>query len=231
MLITLMYRLMQMGAPPPRTTVIDKADLKAAIEKGLKDESLKSAKTLLETLKPLEIVNSHIITALDKVGKDFETGKSYLPQLLMSAEAAQSAFSVLQEAISKDPQGATLKSKFVIATVKGDIHDIGKNIAKVLLENYGYQVIDLGKDVEPQLIVDTVKKEGASLLGLSALMTTTLPSMEETIRLLRNENIPCKIFVGGAVLTEAYASTIGADYYCKDAMSTVKYAETLEANK
>lgn len=216
---------------PVKESPTDIIDLKSSIEKGLKDESLKSATMLLKTLKPLEIVNNYIVTALDKVGKDFELGKSYLPQLLMSAEAAQSAFSVLQQAIATDPQGSTLKPKFVIATVKGDIHDIGKNIAKVLLENYGYQVIDLGKDVEPQLIVDTVKKEGASLVGLSALMTTTLPSMEETINLLRKEEIPCKVFVGGAVLTEAYANTIGADYYCKDAMSTVKFAENLESSK
>lgn len=202
--------------------------LKDAIIKGLKSESSQGASKLLETEKPLDIVNSHIIPALDKVGVDYETGVSYLPQLLMSAEAAQSAFAVLQEVISSDPKQGSLKGKIVLATVKGDIHDIGKNIAKVLLENYGYDVIDLGKDVSPEEVLNAVEKENVHLVGLSALMTTTLPNMEATIALLRSKSAHCKIVVGGAVLTEKYALGIGADCYCKDAMATVKYAEQLD---
>ena len=146
----------------------------------------------------------------------------------MSAEASQEAFAVVKGLIEKSGNAGNIsKGKVVLATVKGDVHDIGKNIVRVLLENYGYDVIDLGKDVPAELIVETAKKEGARLVGLSALMTTTLPSMAETIRQLKDEKVNCKIAVGGAVLNETYADTIGADCYCKDAMATVKYAEQL----
>lgn len=202
--------------------------LKDYIEQGLREDSIRACRELIENMLPLDIVSTYIVPALDKVGETYEKGITYLPQLLMSAEAAQGAFSVLHEKLQSTGQkDSGFKGKVVVATVKGDIHDIGKNIAKVLLENYGYHVIDLGKDVAPEIIVDTVVSEKAKLVGLSALMTTTLPNMEETIKLLREKNVPCKIVVGGAVLTESYAANIGADFYCKDAMATVKYAEQL----
>ena len=164
--------------------------------------------------------------ALDAVGDGFEKKKVFLPQLLMSANAAKSAFDV----IKKNMHGESKKSKgkIILATVKGDIHDIGKNIVKVLLENYSYEVLDLGKDVEPELIAETAKKENVSLVGLSALMTTTVPAMKETIRLLNKELPHCRTMVGGAVLTEEYAQSIGADKYAKDAMESVKYAESIK---
>lgn len=201
-----------------------------AIVSGLKTEAKKGALALAENTSALDIINNHVIPALDKVGKNYESGGIYLPQLLMSAEAAQEAFAVVKEIIAKDDSSAAVnKGKVIIATVKGDIHDIGKNIVKVLLENYGYEVIDLGKDVPPEVIVETAKKEKVHLVGLSALMTTTVPNMAETIRRLHSENIDCKIVVGGAVLNENYAEMIGADKYCKDAMATVKYAEQLHS--
>ena len=172
----------------------------------------------------MEIINGKIIPALNTVGKGFEEKKVYLPQLLMSAQAAKEAFDAIKASI---PSGEGKKGKIVIATVKGDIHDIGKNIVKVLLENYGFEVIDLGKDVTPETIVDTVKSSGAKLVGLSALMTTTVPAMEETIKKLRNEVPECKVMVGGAVMTEEYASMINADSYSSDAMGAVRYAESL----
>ena len=166
-----------------------------------------------------------MIPALDRVGKGFENGTVFLPQLLMSAEAAKAAFEVIKEKMAEGGVAQEKKGKIILATVKGDIHDIGKNIVKVLLENYGYDVIDLGKDVPPEKIVETAVKDEVKLVGLSALMTTTVPSMEETIRQL-NETAPfVKVMVGGAVLTEGYAKTIGADQYCRDAMASVNYAE------
>ena len=166
-----------------------------------------------------------LIPALDTVGKGFEEKTVFLPQLLMSAEAAKAAFESVRAALStKDQQS---KGKIILATVKGDIHDIGKNIVKVLLSNYGYDVIDLGKDVEPEVICDCALENDIGLVGLSALMTTTVPSMEETIKLLRERGARAKVVVGGAVLTQEYADMIGADYYAKDAMETVRYAETL----
>ena len=182
----------------------------------------KAAAELLKTSQPLEIIDSMIIPALNEVGKGFEEKKVYLPQLLMSAQAAKEAFDAIKAAI---PAGESKKGKIVIATVKGDIHDIGKNIVKVLLENYGYDVIDLGKDVAPERIAEAAKQSGAELVGLSALMTTTVPAMEESIKLLRKEVPECKIVVGGAVMTEEYAGMIGADCYSPDAMATVRYAE------
>ena len=196
--------------------------LDGCIISGLKEQAGTVAAELIKTTPPMEIIDTMIIPALNTVGKGFEEKKVYLPQLLMSAQAAKEAFEAIKSAI---PSGKSKKGNVVIATVKGDIHDIGKNIVKVLLENYGYEVIDLGKDVEPEKIVDTVKSNGVRLVGLSALMTTTVPAMEETIKLLRAEAPECKVMVGGAVMTEEYAAMIGADNYGTDAMSAVRFAE------
>lgn len=196
-----------------------------AIVKGLKEDAGTLCEKLLESKAPLDIVNEDIIPALDKVGKAFEEKRCFLPQLLMSAEAAKEAFEKIK---AKLPENSAKKATVVIATVKGDIHDIGKNIVKLLMQNYGYNVIDLGKDVEPSLILETVLKYNAPYAALSALMTTTVPAMEETINLL-NEKAPfCKVLVGGAVLTEDYAKRIGADKYGKDALDSVRYLEDAE---
>ena len=201
--------------------------LQTAIEKGLKEEAKEAATELLLTLAPLEIIDSHLIPALDAVGKGFEKGTVFLPQLLMSADAAKIAFGVLKEHLAASGGSEKKKQKVILATVKGDIHDIGKNIVKVLLENYSFDVRDLGKDVDPELIVQTAVDEDIRLVGLSALMTTTVASMEETIRLLRREKPDCKVMVGGAVLNQEYADMIGADFYGKDAMQSVYYAQNV----
>lgn len=201
--------------------------LQTAIEKGLKEEAREMTKTLLETAKPLDIINQHLIPALDTVGKGFEKGTVFLPQLLMSAEAAKVAFAVIKDAMAGADETEEAKEKVVLATVKGDIHDIGKNIVKVLLENYGFEVVDLGKDVPPEKIVETVKEQNIKLVGLSALMTTTVVSMEETIKQLKEAGLDCKVMVGGAVLNQDYADMIGADFYGKDAMQSVYYAQDL----
>ena len=206
-------------------SIIDGSELQTAIFKGLRDQAKNVAKLLLDQKKPMDIVNSEIIPALNKVGEEFEAKRLYLPQLLMSAEAVKSAFEEIKYAL---PNGESEeKCKIVIATVEGDIHDIGKNIVKIILENYGYTVIDLGKSVPAEEIVEAVIREGAKIVGLSALMTTTVPAMEEAIRLLRAGCPKCKIMVGGAVLTEEYARSIGADAYAKDAMEAVRQAEKL----
>ena len=198
--------------------------LERAIIKGLKKEAADLSKVLINEKKPLEIINEYIVPALDAVGKDYENGKVFLPQLLMSAETATVAFEVIKEKI--DVSSAS-SGEIIIATVKGDIHDIGKNIVKVILQNYGFTVYDLGKDVSPEKILESAKKTGAKMVGLSALMTTTVVSMEETIKLLRKELPDVKIVVGGAVLTPEYAEMIGADKYCKDAMEAVRYAQEI----
>lgn len=204
--------------------------LDSAIEKGLKEEAGEITQELLSSLKPLEIINQYLIPALDTVGKGFEKGTVFLPQLLMSAEAAKMAFSVIKEAMSAMEVQEEKKEKVVLATVKGDIHDIGKNIVKVLLENYGFEVVDLGKDVEPERILDVVKEQDIRLVGLSALMTTTVVSMEQTIRLLKEEAPKCSVMVGGAVLNQDYADMIGAGFYAKDAMQSVYYAQKILKN-
>ena len=204
-----------------------KSELEYAIIKGLKDKAGEITNALLKTTAPLDIVNLEIIPALNKVGVGFEKKTVYLPQLLMSAEAAKSAFESIKSYMAKADEKSSDKGTFVIATVHGDIHDIGKNIVKLLLENYGFNVVDLGKDVPSETIVETVVKLNAPLVGLSALMTTTVPAMEETIKLLRKEAPWCKIVVGGAVLTKEYADKIGADKYAKDAMEAVRYAEEM----
>ena len=201
--------------------------LQTAIERGLKEEAGHLTRALSAEKEPLAIINEQLIPALDVVGKGFEKGTIFLPQLLMSAEAAKEAFAVLKELLEKSGQKEQKKGKIILATVKGDIHDIGKNIVKVLLENYSFDVIDLGKDVDPEVIVQTAEKEAVKLVGLSALMTTTVVSMEETIRLLRDRCPDCKVMVGGAVLNPEYAEMIGADFYGKDAMQSVYYAQSL----
>lgn len=197
------------------------------IVKGLKEQAYKATKDELGTKDTMEIINGELVPALDIVGKGFEKGTVFLPQLLMSAEAAKAGFEAIKEYVSSQDTNQEKKATIVIATVKGDIHDIGKNIVKVLLENYGYDVIDLGKDVPPETVVDKVIETHAPLVGLSALMTTTVVSMEETIKKLHESAPWCKIMVGGAVLTQEYADMIGADFYGKDAMQSVYYAEEL----
>lgn len=200
--------------------------LKEAIEKGLKEKSSEITTAMLGENAPLDIVNSHVIPALDDVGKRFEEKKLFLPQLLMSAEAAKASFEVIKAAMAADGNSVK-KGNIIIATVHGDIHDIGKNIVKLLLENYGYNVIDLGKNVPPETVLNAVIENHAPLVGLSALMTTTVPAMEETVKLVKEKAPWCKTVVGGAVLTQDYADKIGADKYAADAMESVRYAETV----
>ena len=191
----------------------------------MKEKAGAIAAQLVREVDPLVVVNEQIIPALDTVGKGFEEKTVFLPQLLMSADAAKAAFESVKAALSNTDQPS--KGTIILATVKGDIHDIGKNIVKVLLSNYGFDVIDLGKDVPPEAVRDCAVENNIKLVGLSALMTTTVPSMEETIKLLREAGLDTKVVVGGAVLTQEYADMIGADYYAKDAMETVRYAEEL----
>ena len=200
----------------------DNNSLTDIILNGYVDRAAKAARELLQHLAPLEVVETVIIPALETVGREYETGEKFLPQLIQSADAVKPAFEVLKQHMVG---GETINyGRIILATVKGDIHDIGKNIVKVLLENYGYEVLDLGKDTDIQLIVDTAKREKIQLVGLSALMTTTVVNMEATIHALREAGLDCKVAVGGAVLNGEYAKTIGADFYCKDAMDTVRAA-------
>ena len=218
------------GAAAPQQAPSAKEDtpqIGYAIARGLKDEAAKAAAALLIKHPPLEIVEREIIPALDAVGKDYESGKIFLPQLIKSAEAAKAAFEVLRAELVKTSGDTQKGKKIVIATVHGDIHDIGKNIVKVILENYNFNVTDLGKDVPPQRVLEAVRETGAKLVGLSALMTTTVASMKDTIELLRKECPDVKVIVGGAVLTESLAEYTGADRYAKDAMETVRYADSL----
>ena len=198
--------------------------LSNAIIHGLKTDAAAATRELLKNTEALTIINEHLIPGLDYVGKRFEKKTMYLPQLLMAAEAAKAAFGEIREYMEKSGKKGAPKGKIIIATVKGDIHDIGKNIVKVLLENYDFEVIDLGKDVPPEVVVEACKKDHVMLVGLSALMTTTVAAMEETIKLLRKECPWAKICVGGAVMTQEYADQIGADFYGKDAMDTVRFA-------
>ena len=199
-------------------------DLNKVIIDGLKEEATQLTKELLKTMPEMEIVNRYLIPSLDIVGKKYESGEIFLPQLLQSAETVKKAFEVIKESILASTGTKLSKGTIVLATVKGDIHDIGKNIVKILLENYGFEVIDLGKDVHENDVVNAVKNGNIKLVGLSALMTTTVSSMEETIKALRENNLDCTVFVGGAVLNEEYAKMIHADYYAKDATESVKIA-------
>ena len=207
----------------------ESSPLASGIERGLKEQAVRAVRELLEVREPMDLINQEMIPALDRVGKGFEAGTIFLPQLLMSAEAAKAAFELVRESLQASGGEQEKKGEIILATVKGDIHDIGKNIVKVLLENYGYEVLDLGKDVPPKRIVDLAEERQVKLVGLSALMTTTVPSMEETIRLLHKRTPWVKVMVGGAVLTKEYADSMGADQYCRDAMASVNYAEGIFA--
>ena len=202
-------------------------DLGGAVLKGLKSEGARMTAELLKTTPAMEIVNDILIPALDKAGAMFESGKMFLPQLILSAGVAQAAFEEIKKKIAEESGEPVVKGTVVLATVKGDVHDIGKNIVKVLLENYGYRVIDLGKDVDPQRVVDAAIEYDVRLVGLSALMTTTLGAMADTIALLKKNNVNCKTVVGGAVLTPDYAEQIGADFYARDAKATVDVAKRI----
>jgi len=200
--------------------------LKDAVIKGLKEKSAKIASEMLKTCEPLSLVSEEIIPALNEVGESFEKRQVFLPQLLMSAEAAGSAFEVIKASYT-DKSAKNTENKVILATVKGDIHDIGKNIVKLLLENYGFNVYDLGRDVDPKTILETALKENIKIIGLSALMTTTVPAMEETVKLVHEKAPFAKVVVGGAVLTKDYAEKIGADFYSATAMDTVRYAQSI----
>lgn len=203
----------------------EKKDLAYAVSQGLKEEAASMTEALLKQKSETEIIDEILIPALDRVGERFARQEIFLPQLIKAAEASCQAFEVLKSHILKGGDKSIVKDKVILATVKGDIHDIGKNIVKVMLENYSYQVIDLGRDVDPSLVVETAKKENVRLIGLSALMTTTLKSMKETVEALHESGHDCKIVVGGAVLTPEYAREIKADYYAKDAKQTVDFAK------
>ena len=220
-------------APAAVPQAQENLSLDMAVYSGLKNEGAAVTGQLLKDTDPMEIVNGLLIPALDRVGEDFEKGKIFLPQLIQSANTAQECFEVIKMHLAKAGGESVSKGKIILATVKGDIHDIGKNIVKVLLDNYGYTVVDLGRDVDPQLVVDTAVEQNITMIGLSALMTTTLKSMEDTIKLVRSTpelqnpdgSSKCVVFVGGAVLTEDYAMKIGADYYCRDAKESVDTAK------
>ena len=216
-------------AAPAGKTSGSSMSLKSAIERGLKEEANSITTEMAESKDALDIINEELIPALNTVGEGFEKGTVFLPQLLMSAEAAKCAFAVLKDKMESSGEVQEKKGKIVLATVKGDIHDIGKNIVKVLLENYSFEVIDLGKDVPPETVVDTVLEQDIHLVGLSALMTTTVVSMEETIKQLREKAPDCLVMVGGAVLNQDYADMIGADFYGKEAMQSVHYAQKVFA--
>ena len=200
-------------------------NLMKAVEKGLKGDAAAHTRALLAEKQPLEVVDEALIPALDIVGAKYEKGTLFLPQLLQAASAAQSAFEEIKTAIAQKGEGSASKGRIVLATVKGDVHDIGKNIVRVILENYGFEVLDLGRDVPVETVVETVREKDVHLVGLSALMTTTLKSMEETIAALHAAQLDCKIMVGGAVLTPEYAEKIGADWYAKDAKRSADIAK------
>lgn len=217
----------QQADAPKKAADKKEVTLYDAVVRGLIDSAYQAAKKELETREPLAVIDEDLIPALDKVGQGFEKKTVFLPQLLMSADAAKAGFDAIKEFLQAKGDTSASKGTIVIATVKGDIHDIGKNIVKVLLENYGFNVIDLGKDVPPETVVESVKENNVKLVGLSALMTTTVVNMETTIKMLKEEVPECKVMVGGAVLTQTYADMIGADFYSKDAMGSVRYANEL----
>ncbi len=214
------------GAAPNASAAnaAEKGTLLYALERGLASETKQIVAEMLKENDPMDIVNDQLVPALDAIGKEFETGEIFLPQMMQAAEAAQAGFGVVKESLEASGREKVSKGKVVIATVKGDIHDIGKNIVRTIMENFGYDMIDLGKDVPPEAVVEAVKKDDIKLVGLSALMTTTLKSMETTIEAIKKESPDCKVMVGGAVLTESYAKKIGADFYSKDAMQSVEAA-------
>ena len=216
---------LQASAPEETSAGGPYAPLMKAVEQGLKGEAAAHTRALLAGHEPLDLVDHALIPALDAVGAGYEKGTLFLPQLLQSASAAQAAFEEIKAAVAKNGAPGSSKGKIVLATVKGDVHDIGKNIVRVILENYGFEVLDLGRDVPPEKVVEAVRESGARLVGLSALMTTTLKSMAETIEALHKAKLDCKVMVGGAVLTERYALEIGADWYAKDAKRSADIAK------
>ena len=216
---------LQASAPEETSVGGPYASLMKAVEQGLKGEAAAHTRALLAGRDPLDLVDHALIPALDAVGAGYEKGTLFLPQLLQSASAAQAAFEEIKAAVAKNGASGASKGKIVLATVKGDVHDIGKNIVRVILENYGFEVLDLGRDVPPEKVVEAVRESGARLVGLSALMTTTLKSMAETIEALHKAKLDCKVMVGGAVLTERYALEIGADWYAKDAKRSADIAK------
>ena len=211
-------------AAKPAATGNNDTTLDDAILRGLKADAGRLAAEALQSESELSLVENHLIPVLDRVGEDYERGKVFLPQLLSAAQAAQAVFEVIRTSIAAKGGAPVKKGKLVVATVQGDIHDIGKNIVKTVLENYGYEVLDLGRDVPPETVLNTVREQGVRLVGLSALMTTTLPAMEKTVRLLGTLEQPPVVFVGGAVVTPEYAAQIGADYYAADARQSVEIA-------
>ena len=217
------------GSPAAASPTVSGAprSLSEIVAAGLKGDAAAATRALLETTAPMDIVDGVLIPALDQVGAEFEAGRVFLPQLIQSAGAAQAAFEVIRDALADSGSNQDSRGPIVLATVKGDIHDIGKNIVRVLLENYGFAVIDLGRDVDPAAVAEAVRVHHAPLVGLSALMTTTLGSMADTIRLLREQVLPCRVMVGGAVLTPEYAAQMGADYYARDAKESVDIAKSL----
>ncbi len=219
----------QAGQPQAPAAKPGDLTLYDAVVKGLSESAFQAAQKELESREPLSVIDEDLIPALDHVGQGFEKKTIFLPQLLMSADAAKAGFDAIKEHLKAKGGASASKGTIVIATVKGDIHDIGKNIVKVLLENYGFQVIDLGKDVSPENVLEAAKEHNVKLVGLSALMTTTVANMEITIKLLKKELPGCKVMVGGAVLTQTYADMIGADFYSKDAMGSIRYANELFA--
>ncbi len=202
----------------------EQTDLVYTIQNGLEEKTCDTIRSMLEHEDPLDVISNKLIPVMDKTGEDFEKGKIFIPQLLTAAKTAQKAFDVVKDKISESGNEGPSRGTIIIATVKGDVHDIGKNIAKVVLDNYGYQIIDLGKDVKPEDILDKVLETGARLVGLSALMTTTLPNMEATVKLIKEKVPDCLIMVGGAVVTEEYARMIGADFFVPDAQASAKAA-------
>lgn len=220
------YSNISIEAPVQLNDKSENISLSTIVERGLKDEAEKETIKILETESGDYIIDNILIPALDKVGKKFDTGEMFLPQLIQSAEAVKNSLSIIKSISLKANVETESKGKIIVATVKGDIHDIGKNIVKIMLENYGYEVIDLGKDVPIEEVVNVAKERDVKLIGLSALMTTTVKSMEDTIAFIRENKLEAKVFVGGAVLTESYAKEIGADYYSKDAKSAVEIAKS-----
>ena len=222
----------QLDMPAPQADAA--GALGAAIRRGLRDDAAKSAGEMLAGgASPMEVIEKGIVPALEQIGTAFEKGTAFLPQLLMAADAAGDAFAVVRKSLGSSAKGDSAKKTrpIVIATVKGDIHDIGKNIVRALLENYGFDVIDLGRDVAPETIVERARTTNAGMVGLSALMTTTVGAMAETIRQLKAAGLDAKTFVGGAVVTQDYADSIGADFYAKDAMQSVRIAERVLRRK
>jgi 5-methyltetrahydrofolate--homocysteine methyltransferase len=210
-----------------RTPKAPQEELAAIIRQGFDNRAAAAAEKLLESAPPLDIIENIILPALERVGADYESGEIFLPQMIKSAETAKNAFDVLRGRMRAEGGGAVSYGRVILATVKDDIHDIGKNIVKIVMENYGYEIVDLGKDVPPETIVRTAKEQGIRMVGLSALMTTTVVNMAKTIALLKEEGVDCVTVVGGAVLNADYAAKIGADRYCKNAMDAVRVANEL----